>query len=298
MDGYMKTRQIILPKTVVDEAQSGGISSLWLPVEIGYLPDARSQGLVMAEGSKDLVLGLCASGRGLFEYAKERREIRAGQAWVALPGIPFSYGPDEEEPWSLYWFRVRGGRISWLRNMLLEEGGDPVFAVKELFPVAALFEEIMDILDKGGYAKRNLDCAALAFGHLAAALSRGPSADRPRGETISERMEGVVAWIRGHVSDEIRVSALAARCNLSTPYFTACFRRHAGCGVLDFVARLRMERARGLLEDGVLPIKEIAASVGYADQLYFSRSFKKVYGRSPLASRAGARLRSLGDEDL
>jgi transcriptional regulator GlxA family with amidase domain len=47
-----------------------------------------------------------------------------------------------------------------------------------------------------------------------------------------------------------------------------------------------MIRAKNLLQDLTLRIKEVAAAVGYADASNFSRDFRKQYGRSPSQSRS------------
>jgi AraC family transcriptional regulator, arabinose operon regulatory protein len=279
-----KIRRFALPKAALDEALIGGFSSLWLPIEIGAISDSPTERVAMENGTKDLIVGLCTGGQGYFEYARERVEIREGQVWATAPGIAFAYGSEGGEPWSLYWFRGRGSRIAWLRKLLVGEDGDPVFTVENIFPIAALFEEIMELLGEGS-GKRDLDCAALAFGHLVAELRRRRPAEGEGIETVDERMDRVVAWIDAHASSEIRVAELASMCNLSGPYFAACFRRRTGYRVLDYAAGVKMKKARRLLEETNLPIKEIAAAVGYADQLYFSRSYKKAYGFSPLASR-------------
>jgi AraC family transcriptional regulator, arabinose operon regulatory protein len=282
-----RQRVVLLPKPAINEALSGGVSSLWIPVEVGHTSGDPGYRVVAADGSRDLVVGVCAGGSGFFEYAKTRREIAEGLAWASAPGIPYTYGSDGESPWSLYWLRATGARISWIRNMLVGEGSDPVFPFGELFPVASLFEEIMDILE-AGRAKKDLDRAALILGHLAAALLSGRPQAGEREETADERIDRVASWIETHPSSDLRVSALAAMCNLSAPYFSACFRRRTGSRVLDFIARSRMGQARRLLEETSRPVKDIAASLGYSDQLYFSRSFRKAYGCPPLAMRAKA----------
>lgn len=55
---------------------------------------------------------------------------------------------------------------------------------------------------------------------------------------------------------------------------------------MQFLLRIRMERARTLLLTTKLTMEQIAASVGYEDALYFSKLYKKWYKRSPTAHRA------------
>ncbi len=54
---------------------------------------------------------------------------------------------------------------------------------------------------------------------------------------------------------------------------------------LDYFNRRKMLHARALLHVPGLPIKVIAARLGYDDPLYFSKSFKRITGESPTAYR-------------
>lgn len=59
-----------------------------------------------------------------------------------------------------------------------------------------------------------------------------------------------------------------------------------GVGVLCYQTRLRMARARELLDTTDLPIGEIARRLGYADPFYFSHRFRSVHGMTATEYRA------------
>ncbi|MCD5314367.1 AraC family transcriptional regulator [Kineosporia babensis] len=90
------------------------------------------------------------------------------------------------------------------------------------------------------------------------------------------------------------MSELARRAQLSVSHFSAAFRRDTGVGVVEYVKRLRMARARFLLSATDQPVAEIATAVGYGDPFYFSRQFKKVVGQSPAQFRQAARSTEAG----
>lgn len=54
---------------------------------------------------------------------------------------------------------------------------------------------------------------------------------------------------------------------------------------MDYFSRMRMQQACLLLTKGTDQVREIAQKVGYEDQYYFSRAFKKYVGMSPLQFR-------------
>lgn len=68
---------------------------------------------------------------------------------------------------------------------------------------------------------------------------------------------------------------------LSKNYFTRFYSRETGTGFWAYVTRLRIDRAKLLLETSSLPMAEICARVGYDDVSYFSHRFKSLEGMSP-----------------
>ncbi len=67
----------------------------------------------------------------------------------------------------------------------------------------------------------------------------------------------------------------------STEYLTRLFRGKYGFTIYEYVLKLRMERAKELLEDEDNKIIDIAERLGYADNHYFSKAFRTYYDISP-----------------
>jgi AraC-like DNA-binding protein len=88
-----------------------------------------------------------------------------------------------------------------------------------------------------------------------------------------------------HLDQPMRVSTLSAMAGLSMSRFFELFKSATGDAPINWLIRVRMQRAGELLENSNLRIKEIALRVGYDDQFYFSRLFKLVHGIAPSAYR-------------
>ena len=91
-----------------------------------------------------------------------------------------------------------------------------------------------------------------------------------------------------HFTDSVTLSELARMACLSTPHFSAEFKRHFGVSPIEWLIRLRLRQAAYLLRDHNLRIGDVADKAGYPDHYYFSRHFKKRFGVSPLAYRRAA----------
>ena len=88
-----------------------------------------------------------------------------------------------------------------------------------------------------------------------------------------------------HLADTITVPELAARVNLSASRFRELFSAQTGLGPVEYLQRLRLRRARLLIERTFLTVKEVMAIVGYNDPSHFSRDFRRFHGVTPSSLR-------------
>lgn len=111
---------------------------------------------------------------------------------------------------------------------------------------------------------------------------RGESTDTEKQTPVSDRMiDNVVSDIRAHYMEDISLTSLAAKYNISMGHLSKIIKEHLQVNFSDYIASLRIQRAKELLSDESLSIQEIAEIVGYDDYFYFTKVFKKVEGISP-----------------
>jgi transcriptional regulator GlxA family with amidase domain len=99
--------------------------------------------------------------------------------------------------------------------------------------------------------------------------------------------------MKEHLDQPLQAAALASRANVSLSHYFALFKRLTGSTPIDYFIRLRMERARKMLETTTLTVKEVAAALGYDDPFYFSRVFKSINQLAPTDYRHAWRDGSL-----
>jgi AraC family transcriptional regulator len=113
-------------------------------------------------------------------------------------------------------------------------------------------------------------------------------ADRPRDERREPRwMPAVLERLRAERSLSLTVLAGDACIHPST--LARTFRRLHGCSVGEYRRRWRVARACAALRSSDLPLAEIAAREGFADQSHFTRAVRAAVGLSPAAYRRAAR---------
>ena len=92
-------------------------------------------------------------------------------------------------------------------------------------------------------------------------------------------------WIDSNFYKEITIDSLAEKCNLSRRTFERRFKKATGDSPLRYLQRVRIEKAKYLLEYGNLTFDIITSKVGYEDTSSFRRIFQKTTGLPPRAYR-------------
>jgi AraC-like DNA-binding protein/ligand-binding sensor protein len=92
-------------------------------------------------------------------------------------------------------------------------------------------------------------------------------------------------YIAEHLTEDLSLGDVAKAVNMSRFYFCKSFRKHAGINFTDYVARLRVERAKELLLNPNLRVSEIAYEVGFQSLTHFNRVFRRIVGKAPTAYR-------------
>lgn len=99
-------------------------------------------------------------------------------------------------------------------------------------------------------------------------------------------IQEIAAYIRNHYDKEITLQEIADRFYLSREYISRRFRQEYADTITNYLTNIRVMKAKELLENPHLKIYEIAFMVGYQNEKYFSKVFKKSTGFTPNEYRA------------
>lgn len=98
-------------------------------------------------------------------------------------------------------------------------------------------------------------------------------------------VKSIKHYIIDHSHEQLTVSGLAEKFGFSPAYCGALFKKSEGCSIQEFINTIRINKAKNFLSFQNMSITEIAYEVGYNDVFYFSKTFKKLTGVSPLQYR-------------
>lgn len=169
---------------------------------------------------------------------------------------------------------------------LLGEVRRPIFAESSNAAVHGLFAVMVEELRRPQQGTRAFLSAVMK--QLLILLVRSGAGG---GRTLSHvrgadpRLLRAAQMVLGRPAGPHSVSALAEEAAMSRARFSECFSAAYGCTPMTFVQKVRLEAAAALLVNSDLPVKAVAASVGYASRSNFSRAFSEDYGQHPTAFR-------------
>ena len=88
-------------------------------------------------------------------------------------------------------------------------------------------------------------------------------------------------YVQQHYSQPITLEDVCDMVGFTPSYFSALFKKETGEGFAKYLTRVRMERAKELLQRTNLPVAEICVQVGYSDVKHFTQNFKKETNLNP-----------------
>ena len=98
-------------------------------------------------------------------------------------------------------------------------------------------------------------------------------------------VEQVEQYVQSHYAEELSLQILASRFNVNNIYLGRLFKEETGEFFSDYLNRVRLDKAKKLLESTLMKVSEIAGHVGFLDPNYFIRKFKQITGLSPTEYR-------------
>jgi len=100
-------------------------------------------------------------------------------------------------------------------------------------------------------------------------------------EATLQSIQKAIIFIDEHFVENISLEQVASHVQLSPNYFSNLFKKTTGTSFIEYLTRLRVEKAKEILVNLNQTVYQVANAVGYHDARYFSRVFKSVCGKTP-----------------
>jgi AraC-like DNA-binding protein len=251
--------------------------------------------------SFEIIIGVIESlyiSQGGVEY-----EVKPGEVLLLLPGEVHEGYRECAEGISFYWFHFVSGEPY---ELLLDEFAlteelaqlnDPnsvkTFS-KVIFPlcfkparierVNILFQQLQHIVSSNYYTQQaaNYVSTSLLIELSEQLISDYNSSKMSQGDrSITE----IIEWIRIHVRNPISVSDVAEKFGYNKDYLSRFFKKKTGYNLQEYIHLLKLSKSKDLLSRSMRSIKQISDLVGFNDEKYFMRLFKKYENMTPTEYR-------------
>ena len=203
------------------------------------------------------------SGEGEYLFGDQSRLVKEGDVVMMSPGPRSIHFPEDQQ--------VHLCVISFDAPEDFMAGSHRVFSDRGRRH--RLLTEIIDDLRQCPVDRRD----AL----LAVALQLFDEVEAEASEEADPKILEAVRHIDANPHQTLGVAELAGMCGYSDSHFRRLFREAVGTTPKQYIKKTKMAYALNLLREEKLPVREVAATLGYNDTFEFSKQFKTVYGVSP-----------------
>lgn len=229
------------------------------------------------------------NGAGIYADASTPpRPVGKGDLILFFPGRPHQCGTRPNHFWDELWFEFEGPVFDLMRDKKVLNPRAPVHHTDSCEQWFRRFFQIIPPLHL-----RRTTPAEVVVSRFTAVLaeiladSAAPSeTTEPREEWLNRACEALATDGARHGH---RPAVVAAQLGFSYETFRKKFRTALGYSPGRFHLDSRIDRAAALLHQGRHTIKEIAAQLGFCDEFYFSRCFKRRFGHAPKEFRRRVR---------
>ncbi len=225
------------------------------------------------------LIHLVVSGKGTFRPGGETFQLQAGDMFLIKPSQLCQYQADAEDPWEYCWVGFNGACANKLVTKLPFTDAHPVHHTRSIEP---LRRALMEIYHSRGLETEN-ETAMVGYLYLfIAALMKETQELEPRSASSgSQYVLNAIKYIQFNYSHDISIDDVAKSVGVSRSHLYRVFMSNVGKSPIDYLTEYRVNEACNLLRSSKLSIAEVAISVGFFDQFYFSRVFKKAMGVPP-----------------
>lgn len=214
-----------------------------------------------------------------------------GTVQIAYPGDCILYRPGEAQDYLLakkvkphtYWIHFNGEVCQKLFETLLLQNVH-IIKAEQNREVEHLVSRVCQYYNLE-VPNRELICSGMMQTILALLSNELYKGNPHTGEKGKDKVSEVISHIKMVPNLNITVSECADFCKMSKVHFSRFFKQITGMPPVQFVLKIRIDRAKELLDFTDKPIAEIAEASGFPDQNYFARTFKKITGMSPTQYR-------------
>lgn len=280
-DGFKGQRLIVIPESIRRILIENPVTNSLYLSDIGYYPKASQHYCERPRGAAEDILIYCISGEGWITVKQETFRLTSNQFFIIPAGVPHKYWADDSNPWSIYWLHFCGEKSSVFSSMYLRVGDITAVANNRIEDRLSIFEEIYQNLNLG-YSIETLEYVSMCLWHLLASFRYINQFREIKNMGNRNVVQQAIVYMRDHVCEKLTLEDICNEVKYSSSQFSLLFTGTTGHSPMDYFNQLKIQRACQYLDLTNLKVKEISYMLGFRDQFYFSKVFKKYMETTPV----------------
>lgn len=279
-DGFPGQLSYVIPDRILQLIRKNPLCNDLYLTDIGYYPQARHHFRERKEGINQTILIYNVEGNGTISIAGQDVQLPADHFYIIPEGMPHAYAADMQNPWSIYWIHFTGEKAKHIAKPVLQQ--IPVIRNKtsRINNRLELFNELFHNLGRG-YSMETLEYVNLCLPRLIASFTYLPQYRSLNEQFTKDPISLSINYMLENINRKFRLEELSGAVKLSASHFSKLFLSRTGHSPIDYFIQLKIQRSCRLLDNTDLSISDVAREMGFDDQFYFSRQFRKVMNMSP-----------------
>ena len=224
-------------------------------------------------------------GKGTFSSeSTPEQEVSTGQLLVLFPDEWHTYAPSTKTGWNEYYIGFEGEIANMLmrENFLTKEKQVLDIGINE--ELVSLFRRALEIAEADRTASQQY-LSGIAMHIIGCLLSITQNKLYEEMDNAAQKIESAKIIMQENISKEIDAEELSAKLGLSYSWFRKVFKEYTGYSPAKYFQELKLRKAKQLLIESPLTIKEICYQLNYTSTEHFFTVFKKQTGYTPTEYR-------------
>lgn len=223
-------------------------------------------------------------GKGRIVIGKKSYQVKAGMLFYICPGVPHVIEKDVKEPMCFFSVHFSLARVNFndnqwdIKNAAEMLSLHPGQELKNYYRVENTFENLVSSWNAKQPAYEFM--AKTLLQQLLIVIYQNITRQSPNYSTTL-KVEKVIQYMHQNINSKVTLAELSELVQLSSTYLSRIFKETTGYSVIEFFNKIKIDKAKELIFDGNKRVKEVAQALGFTDEFYFSRIFKRIEGISP-----------------
>jgi len=229
-----------------------------------------------------IMVGLTIEGTGYLHYSGKRFKLTQGCGFILNCNYAHKYYTDKHDLWKYIWLHFYGGQCVEQTAYIQNKFGPVFFSV----PDGKIESQLREIFNLGGKTGQKTDI--LINGHITNIISEIMLSELQNSNKLAEIppiLNQAIFLIENNYKNNLKLDELAEKVKINKYKLIRLFKRYMDRTPYEYLIYYRIQKAKILLSDVLLSVKDIAGMIGIKNVSYFIKTFKYYENLTPAQYR-------------